>query len=159
MKKKFILAVMILSITMSFCSCSNVVKSYETNEKSKYINDKIYKGGTTSSQSIKLKKIWLNDLIGDNKVILNFSTFEKTPRHILTYNKNNKTLKLFLKNVSSVDTEISDAFSENKFIEDVDIRDNAGENTMLIIYLTKKEIEYRVDESKDTNQLVLNLRE
>lgn len=159
MKKKFILAVMILFIAMSFCACSNIVRSYETNEKSKYINDKTYKGGENSSQSVKLKKIWLNDLIGDNKVILNFSPFEKTPRHILTYNKNNKTLKLFLKNVSSVDTEISDAFSENKFIEDVEVRDNMGENTMLIIYLTKRDIEYRVDESKETNQLVLNLRE
>lgn len=158
MKKKLVLFTLIFALIINFAGCTNIVKSYETNERSKYINEKAYNGGKNTNKDVQLKKVWLNDVIGDNKIILDFSYFENAPKYKLTYSERNKVIKLFLKNTTCKNVKVSDAFEENKLIESIKVRESGNANTLIMVYLNKEKIEYRVDESNDTNQVVVNIR-
>ena len=158
MKKKLLLFTLIFAFAINFTGCTKTVKSYETNERSKYINEKTYSGGKSTNKNVLLKKVWLNDVIGDSKIILDFSYFENAPKYKFSYSERNKVMKLFLKNTNCKSVKISDTFEENKVIESVKVRESGDTNTLIMIYLNKGKIEYRIDESKDTNQIVVNIK-
>lgn len=153
--KKYIIIFISLIIISSLFGCIKNIKEYETNEKSNYMTNETFKGGKGSSEC-EIDKIWINDLIGDTKVIIDFDEIKTIPSHIINYSKENKEIILSFQNVDTSTTTISD-YSSNKLIEEIKIEDEANNKSNIIIKLNK-EIKYRTDETIDSSQLVLNLR-
>lgn len=153
--KKLISICLTLLIIPSFFACSNPVKDYETNEKSNYMTDETFKGGKDTSAT-SIRKIWINDLIGDTKIIMDFDETDKIPTHIISYSKNEKQIKISFDNVNVETARISD-YKNNKIIKKIEAKNKEGNKSEVIVTLNKA-IKYRTDETIDSSQLVLNLR-
>lgn len=154
MKRLLTLCLMILIIP-TFFACSNPIKQYETNEKSNYLTDETFKGGKDKDNT-SIKKIWINDLIGDTKVIIDFEDTDKIPTHTIHYLKDKKEIKISFDNVNAESARISD-YKHNKIIKKISVK-NKNNNKSEISVKLNKSIKYRTDETIDSSQLVINLR-
>jgi len=153
--KKLICICISLFIIPTFFACSNPIKEYETNEKSNYLTDQTFKGGKDTSKTT-IRKIWINDLIGDTKIIFDFEDTDKIPTHTISYLKDKKEIRVSFDNVNTKTARISD-YKNNKIINKIETKD-LSENKSEVIISLSKEITYRTDETIDSSQLVLNLR-
>lgn len=153
--KKYISILMVLLIIPIFFSCSNPIKQYETNEKSNYLTNETFKGGK-NTQNTSIQKIWINDLIGDTKVIIDFDETNTIPTHIINYSKDKKEITISFDNVDAETAKISD-YKDNKIIKSIKVENKDGNKSEIKISLNKV-IKYRTDETIDSSQLVLNLR-
>lgn len=153
--KKYISFFIMILIVPIFFSCSNPVKQYETNEKSNYLTNETFKGGK-NTKNTSIQKIWINDLIGDTKVIIDFEQTNTIPTHIINYSKDKKEIIITFDNVDVETAKISD-YKDNKIIKEITTENKEGNKSHIKISLNKI-IKYRTDETIDSSQLVLNLR-
>ena len=153
--KKYISILMVILIIPTFFGCSNPIKQYETNEKSNYLTNETFKGGK-NTQNTSIQKIWINDLIGDTKVIIDFDEINTIPTHIINYSKDKKEITISFENVDAETAKIAD-YKDNKIIKSIKVENKNGNKSEITISLNKV-IKYRTDETIDSSQLVLNLR-
>lgn len=153
--KKHISILMVILIIPTFFGCSNPIKQYETNEKSNYLTNETFKGGK-NTQNTSIQKIWINDLIGDTKVIIDFDEINTIPTHIINYSKDKKEITISFENVDAETAKIAD-YKDNKIIKSIKVENKNGNKSEIKISLNKV-IKYRTDETIDSSQLVLNLR-
>ncbi len=153
--KKYISILMVILIIPTFFGCSNPIKQYETNEKSNYLTNETFKGGK-NTQNTSIQKIWINDLIGDTKVIIDFDEINTIPTHIINYSKDKKEITISFENVDAETAKIAD-YKDNKIIKSIKVENKNGNKSEIKISLNKV-IKYRTDETIDSSQLVLNLR-
>ena len=109
-----------------------------------------------NTQNTSIQKIWINDLIGDTKVIIDFDEINTIPTHIINYSKDKKEITISFENVDAETAKIAD-YKDNKIIKSIKVENKNGNKSEIKISLNKV-IKYRTDETIDSSQLVLNLR-
>ena len=155
MNKKNIFAVFVILISIIFTGCADTLKDYEVNENSKYINEEVYKSGKQIKDEVELKSITFHSWTGSQKIIFSFSKLEDIPKYEMQYNEKDKKLIIKMKNVSGNYTNIED-YSKNKYVKEIELN-NSKDSFVIEVYL-KNEVRYRIDEDKENNNIIINLK-